>query len=99
MDRVQLLASLTAAAPSADDLIYVQRRGPAYAWHRVEPGAPMPASASGGDVWMYFSGAWPQDDPAALQEFCADMLAEMESMSGGADRCRWPLEQPWPRAH
>jgi len=25
----------------------------------------------------------------------AQLLAETESMLGGADRCRWPLDQPY----
>jgi hypothetical protein len=29
----------------------------------------------------------------------ARLLAEMESMCGGADRCRWPLDQPYPPGH
>jgi hypothetical protein len=28
-----------------------------------------------------------------------DLLAEMESMCGGADRCRWPLDQPYAPGH
>ena len=28
-----------------------------------------------------------------------DLIAEMDSMSGGADRCRWPLDQPYPVRH
>jgi hypothetical protein len=31
--------------------------------------------------------------------FVEDLLAEMESMCGGADRCRWPLDQPYPVRH
>ena len=27
------------------------------------------------------------------------LLAEMESMCGGADRYRWPLDQPYPPGH
>lgn len=99
MDRAQLVASLTQAAPSAEDVVYVERQGTAYAWHRVNLGAQPPESSAGADVWMYFSGAWPQADPARTQAFCEDMLAEMESMAGGEDRCRWPLDQPWSQLH
>jgi hypothetical protein len=98
MDQAELFASLAEAAPDLEDIIYVERRGTAYSWHRVAPGAE-PLASPGPDVWMYFSGAWPHDDPVRMQAFCTDLLAEMESMAGGADRCRWPLDQPWPMTH
>jgi hypothetical protein len=99
MDRAELFASLAQAAPSLGDIVYVERRGAEYAWHRVTAGAEPPRSASGPDVWMYFSGAWPRDDRVRLHAFCEDMLAEMESMAGGDDRCRWPADEPWPITH
>ncbi len=99
MDRAELFASLAEAGPSLEDIVYVERRGAEYAWHRVTPDAEPPPADAGPDVWMYFSGAWPQDDPVRLQGFCEDMLAEMESMAGGDDRCRWPLDEPWPMTH
>lgn len=95
MDRGELFASLAEAAPNPEDIVYVQRCGPVYSWHRVATGADPPTASPGPDVWMYFSGAWPQGDPVRLRAFCEDMLAEMESMAGGEDRCRWPLDQPW----
>lgn len=99
MDRAELFTSLAQAPPSPEDIVYVERRGTEYAWHQVSPGEQPPISSAGADVWMYFSGAWPQDDPTKTQAFCEDMLAEMESMAGGDDRCRWPLDQPWPHLH
>jgi len=99
MDRAELFASLAQAPPTSEDIVYVERRGPDYAWTLVPPGAQPPESSTGADVWMYFSGAWPQADPVRLQAFCDDMLAEMESMAGGDDRCRWPLDEPYPHAH
>jgi hypothetical protein len=99
MDRSQLFASLAEAPLNADDIVYVERRGTQYSWALVTPGTQPPASTAGADVWMYFSGSWPQDDPVGSEAFCADMLAEMESMAGGDDRCRWPLDQPWPQLH
>ena len=47
------------------------------------------------DVWMSFSATWPLDDPARLQAFFNDLLAELESMADTADRCRWPVDEPW----
>jgi len=100
MDRAELFASLAQAPPTPEDIVYVERRATEYSWAVVTPGAEPPASSAGADVWMYFSGAWPPgDDPTRLQAFCEDMLAEMESMAGGDDRCRWPLDQPYPHSH
>ncbi|MDQ2751015.1 MAG: hypothetical protein M3Y44_16020 [Actinomycetota bacterium] len=96
MDRAELFASLAEATPRPDDILYVERRGEDYSWHQVTPGAESLPSEPAPDVWMYFSGAWPQGDPAPLHAFCQDMLAEMESMAGGDDRCRWPVDEPWP---
>jgi hypothetical protein len=31
--------------------------------------------------------------------FFDDLLAELESMAGAADRCRWPVDEPWPHQH
>lgn len=103
MNREDLYDSVVAARPGGDDTVYVERRGDDYAWELLSPGeVTMPPSAVGGetpDVWLYFSGSWPLDDPAKLRAFYDDLLAEMESMAGGADRCRWPLDQPWPHTH
>lgn len=98
MDRNEFKASIQDAPPHADDMVYVERRGSSYGWHVVSPDAWAQLS-EGADVWMYFTGHWPADDPDRLRAFCDDLLAEMESMAGGADRCRWPLDQPWPMAH
>lgn len=95
MDRTELFAALVQVAPSREDIVYVERRGTAYDWHLVVQGAGLPQSSAGADVWMYFSGNWPSNDPVGFEAFCEDMLAEMESMAGG-DRCRWELSEPYP---
>jgi hypothetical protein len=59
-------------------------------------GTARPGSAP--DTWLYYCGPWPSAS-SQLPEFLDDLLAEMESMSGGADRCRWPLDQPYPHRH
>lgn len=51
------------------------------------------------DVWIFRSGSWPVDDSARLQAFYTDLMEELESMAGGVDRCRWPLDEPWPHTH
>ncbi len=104
MDRAELFTSLAQAPPGPTDTVYVERRGAEYSWRvfaqdGVGPEGAIAKPGVDADVWMYFSGAWPREDPAASQAFCEDMLAEMESMAGGDDRCRWPLDQPWPHLH
>jgi hypothetical protein len=101
VNRADLLASIVAAGPGSDDVVYLERRGDAYAWHTVpvtEQRWDLP-DEDRPDVWMYFQGAWPLNDPARLRPFLDDLLDELESMAGGADRCRWPLDEPWPHAH
>jgi hypothetical protein len=51
-----------------------------------------------GYVWMSFSATWPAE-PQRLRSFLDDLLAELESMAAGADRCRWPVDEPWPHFH
>jgi hypothetical protein len=54
------------------------------------------SAAAAPDVWMSFSAAWPLDEPTRLRAFFDDLLAELESMADTADRCRWPIDEPWP---
>jgi hypothetical protein len=34
-----------------------------------------------------------------LRALFDDLLAELESMVDRTDRCRWPVDEPWPHAH
>jgi hypothetical protein len=104
MTRDELLASIVAARPDRDDIVYVERRGDVYDWRMVNSGdtaadASGPVAAKAPDVWMSFSAAWPFDQPDRLSAFFDDLLAELESMADTADRCRWPLDEPWPHHH
>jgi hypothetical protein len=114
MDRTRLLAEISAARAQPDDVLYLERWGQDYRWSLLAPGAmpaavtqppaepPGPAGPGGPgnpDAWMFYSGPWPTDHPADLPEFLDELLAEMDSMCGGADRCRWPLDQPYPLRH
>jgi hypothetical protein len=104
MTRDELLASIVAARPDRDDVVYVERRGDAYDWRMVHAGdtnaGDLPqAPTAAPDVWMSFSAAWPFDQPGRLPAFFDDLLAELESMADTADRCRWPLNEPWPHHH
>jgi hypothetical protein len=103
MNREELFASIAAARPGRDDLVYLERRGEGYDWRIVpvdgEAADTPSAAATDPDVWMSFSATWPDDDPARLRAFFDDLLAELESMADPADRCRWPLDEPWPHFH
>lgn len=93
MTPEQLGAELRAAAPAPGELVYLERRGDDYHWARgeVETGVrDLP------DSWMYYTGVWPVTDPDRWTAFFDDLLAELDSMAGGADRCRWSLDDPWP---
>jgi hypothetical protein len=101
MNRDELFASIVAARPGRDDTVYLQRCGQDYSW-RILPadgGAGAGLTAKAPDVWMSVSTAWPVDDPARMRAFFDDLLAELESMADPADRCRWPIDQPWPHFH
>jgi hypothetical protein len=101
MDRDELFASIAAARPDRDDLVYLERQGDRYQWRVVADGAGIVDldASDGPDVWLSFSAAWPLDDPVQLHAFFDDLLAELESMADTADRCRWPIDEPWPHFH
>jgi hypothetical protein len=104
MDRTRLLAELAAAEPGPEGVLYLERLGEDYRW-RFEAAGSMQVAVSqqpgdrAPDAWMFYSGPWPGGGPAGLPRFVEDLLAELESMCGGADRCRWPLDQPYPMRH
>ena len=101
MNREELLTSIAATRPGRDDTVYLERRGTEYEWLLMPAGAKSqwPLIDASPDVWMSFSAAWPVDDPDGLRMFFDDVIAELESMAGGADRCRWPIDRPWPHLH
>jgi hypothetical protein len=98
MTQDELFASIVAARPGRDDLVYLERCGDSYNW-RMLTGTDTPYPATAPDVWMSFSARWPLDEPAQLRAFFNDLLAELESMANTADRCRWPIDEPWPQRH
>jgi hypothetical protein len=100
MDRTCLLAEITAANAQPGDVLYLERRGAEYHWRLAAPDAAMAAQQEpAADAWMFYSGPWPSGRPDGMPAFLDELLAEMESMCGGADRCRWPLDQPYPFRH
>ena len=102
MNRRELLAALAAARPGPADVVYVERRGDEYACRVSDPGEDLLLGGGGDgfpDTWLYWSGDWPADDPERQQALFDDLLAEMETMVSGGDRCRWSPDDPWPRTH
>jgi hypothetical protein len=94
-------ALIEADRPGRDDVVHLERRGDEYDWWIVPvDGATQPVRKDQPepDAWMSFSAAWPPE-PERLRAFFADLLAELESMAAGADRCRWPVDEPWPHVH
>jgi hypothetical protein len=99
MNREELFASIVAARPGRDDTVYLERRGDSYSWRTVPLDAVVIETPSDNpDVWMCFSATWPAD-PIRLRAFFDDLMAELESMADHVDRCRWPLNDPWPHSH
>ncbi|GBE66535.1 hypothetical protein MFM001_29970 [Mycobacterium sp. MFM001] len=101
MKRDELFASIEAARPGRDDIVYLARRGDEYEWRMVPVDGVIAdlRPAVEPDVWMSLSAEWPVDDPQQLQAFFDDLLAELESMAVHTDRCRWPIDDPWPHTH
>jgi hypothetical protein len=104
MDRERLLAELAAAGHHHGDAVFVERCGDDYRWELLPPGQvpsldPGRRPGRGPDAWMVYSGSWPASGAGDMPGFLADLLAEMESMCGGTDRCRWPLDEPYPAGH
>jgi hypothetical protein len=99
MNRDELFASIEAARPDREETVYLERRGDSYDWRIVPLDAVITETPSDNpDVWMCFSATWPADS-TRLRVFFDDLMAELESMADHVDRCRWPLNDPWPHAH
>jgi len=101
MNAAEVFAAIRSTRPEPGDVVYIERRGEEYSWRQTAAGADGLAldSATLPDSWICYSGEWPLDDAERWQAFCDDLLAEMESMAGGPDRCRWSADDPWPRGH
>lgn len=100
MDRAQLLAELAGVRPGPEDMMFIGRWDDGYQWSASsELAVPALATEGGPDAWIFYTGPWPSGRPEELPRFLEELLAEMESMCGGTDRCRWPLDQPYPLGH
>ncbi|MCW2687932.1 MAG: hypothetical protein JWR37_2822 [Mycobacterium sp.] len=99
MDREQLLSTILTADPQPGELVYVERRGDSYAWRSAHDGE-WHTPADHADAWIYYSWQRALADRESAGRMLDDLLAEMEAMTGAAtDRCRWPLNEPWPHGH
>ena len=101
MKQEQLFAEILSDRPSAGDVVYIERRGEEYAWRRTaaDANALVLDAETLPDARICYSGEWPLDDPERWHVLCDDLIAKMESMAGGPDRCRWSADDPWPRGH
>jgi hypothetical protein len=98
MNREELFASIVAARPDREDTMYLERRGDSYTWRIVSLDAVVTETPPDPpDAWVCFSACWPED-PERMRALFDDLLAELESMAARTDRCRWPLDDPWPHA-
>jgi hypothetical protein len=88
----ELVSSIPWFAPG--DVVYVGRRGEDFTWRAVQGELGLTDDLP--DAWLFHMGPWPTVDHAPA--FVHDLLAELETMTG-IDRCRWPLDQPWPHMH
>ncbi|MGI9018112.1 MAG: hypothetical protein ACR2HR_13575 [Euzebya sp.] len=102
MDRDTLITRLSTVALQPDQVLYLERRGEEYAFSVVGSEAalrPGDGTEAPLDSWIYYSGAWSTEDQDRFVALVDDLIDEMDSMSGGSDRCRWPLDQPYPQQH
>ena len=99
MTREELRAFLRALRPEPGEIVFVARRGDMYEVHHGDGAIVAGTTGDLPEAWIYYSGSWPADSEEAWKAFFEDFLAEMESMANGDDRCRWPIDEPWPRGH
>jgi hypothetical protein len=100
MDRDRLSLDLQTTTREPGEAVYVERRGLEFAWRRCRPDADgIDAPAELPDSWIFYSGPWPGGDGERWPAFFEDLMAELDSMTGSADRCRWPIDEPYPHTH
>lgn len=103
MTRDELFDALVVARPAPGDAVYVARRGDEYEWRTLAAGeavmGPLPGEEMP-DAWIFHTGGWPQGgDRDRDRAYFDDLVAEMDSMTGGPDRCRWPMDDPYHHRH
>ena len=98
MNREQLFASIVAARPGRDDVVYLERRGTQYDWRLIPADVEFIEPATTPDVWISLTAVWPVDNRALMRKFFEDLLAELESMADRSDRVRSSLDKTRPRS-
>ncbi len=102
MTEEEVYEAILAAKPGPEEILFVGRTGKEYAWRSVPPGEPMSAEVDGVflDAWMFSTVPWPVEaDEETQRAFFVDLVAEMETMADGADRCRWEFDDPYGYRH
>lgn len=102
MTEDEVFDSIVAAKPGPDEVLFVGRNGKEYSWRSVPAGEPMSAEVDGVflEAWMFLTAPWPTGVGVDEQRvFYDDLVAEMETMADGADRCRWEFDDPYGYRH
>ena len=102
MTEEEVFEAIVATKPGPEEILFVGRSGKEYAWRFIPPGEPMSAEIDGVflDAWMFSTVAWPTEADEEVQHaFFDDLVAEMETMADGADRCRWEFDDPYGYRH
>lgn len=102
MTEEEVFDAIVATKPGPDEILFVGRSGKDYSWRVVPPGQPMAAEVDGVflDAWMFSNVAWPiSEDEDRQRAFFDDLVAEMETMDAGPDRCRWEFDDPYGYRH
>ena len=68
----------------------------------IKSGEPMVGEIDGAfpDAWMFSTIPWPRgSDEKTQRAFFDDLVAEVETMADGVDRCRWEFDDPYGYRH
>ena len=102
MTEEEVFEAIVAAKPGPEEILFIGRTGKEYSWRSVPPGEPMSTEVDGVflDAWMFGTIAWPVEaDEETQRAFFVDLVAEMETMADGPDRCRWEFDDPYGYRH
>lgn len=102
MTEDEVFHAIVSARPGPEEILFIGRTGKDYSWRAIPPGQPMSAEVDGVflDAWMFSTIAWPREvDEHGQRAYFDDLVAEMETMADGADRCRWELDDPYGYRH
>jgi hypothetical protein len=98
----EVFDAIVAAKPGPEEVLFVGRNDKDYSWRSVPAGEPMSAEVDGVflEAWMFITIPWPTEATEEAQRaFFDDLIAEMETMADGPDRCRWEFDDPYGYRH